>query len=90
MATIRKPESEFQRRAAVLEKMNALGVKTEKAMLQMTIEKLLDVEGITIDELRDFAGLQKAVKAHALYEWLCAEPGSKESAAAEKDGDEAL
>lgn len=66
--------TKFQRRVQILEKIMRTGARTEKELLSLSLEQLLQMEDITILDLRDLLEVQRQVKAHTLFSWLCGEP----------------
>lgn len=78
----------FQRRVQILEKIMRTGARTEKELLSLSLEQLLQMEDITILDLRDLLEVQRQVKAHTLFSWLCAEPEKKVEAPEELERQE--
>lgn len=78
MAKKKKNITEFQRRVQILEKIMRTGARTEKELLSLSLEQLLRMEDITILDLRDLLEVQRQVKVHALFSWLCTEPESEQ------------
>lgn len=74
MAKKKKELTAFQRRAQILMKIKNIGVRTEKELLSLSLEQLLQAQDITIEDLRDLLEVQRQVKAHTLFSWLCLEP----------------
>ena len=51
-------------------KLFASGCKTESELQSLSMEALLKIEGITMDDLRIIMALQKSVKNRSLYSFL--------------------
>lgn len=47
-----------------------LGISTEKELAELTMEKLLDINSVTITQLREIQKLKKAVKENKLFSYL--------------------
>ena len=60
----------FQQRMRVLNKLYNYGCKTEKDLQKLTLENILEINGITIPEMSAITELQKQVKAGTLYSYL--------------------
>ena len=60
----------FQQRMRVLNKLYNYGCKTEKDLQKLTLENILEINGITIPEMSVITELQKQVKAGTLYSYL--------------------
>ena len=65
-----KKLTEIQKRLAMLETLFNSGFKTEKAISDMTIEQILGIYGLSVDEMRMISELQKAVKNHKVVSFL--------------------
>jgi hypothetical protein len=65
-----KKSTEIQKRMAMLEAVFYAGYKTEKAVTDMTIEQILNIKDLTVDEMRMLSELQKAVKNHKVISFL--------------------
>ena len=60
----------LQQRMRVLNKLYNYGCKTEKDLQKLTLENILEINGITIPEMSVITELQKQVKAGTLYSYL--------------------
>lgn len=65
-----KKLTEIQKRMAMLEALFDSGFKTEKAISDMTIEQILGIDGLSVDEMRMISELQKALKNHKVVSFL--------------------
>jgi len=65
-----KKLTEIQKRMATLEALFDSGFKTEKAISDMTIEQILGIDSLSVDEMRMISELQKAVKNHKVVSFL--------------------
>ncbi len=68
MAT--KKLTETQKRLATLGNLFSAGFKTEKAISAMTFDSILNIDGMTIDEMKRISELQKALKEHRVISYL--------------------
>ena len=60
----------FKQKIKLLEKIAKTGIASEKDITDLTAEKMLDLPGITIDEMRALLSLQQAIKKNQMYSWL--------------------
>ena len=56
----------FKQKIKLLEKIAKTGIASEKDITDLTAEKMLDLPGITIDEMRALLSLQQAIKKNML------------------------
>lgn len=63
-------EKELQQKMRVLLKLFSSGCRTEKQIMNITMEDALKIPGITIEDLRAVMEIQKQVKAHTLFSYL--------------------
>jgi hypothetical protein len=54
----------------VLQKLFDFGCKTEKDLQALSMESILQIDGITIQDMTVIMTLQKQVKAHTLFSYL--------------------
>lgn len=54
----------------VLQKLFDFGCKTEKDLQALSMESILQIDGITISDMTVIMALQKQVKAHTLFSYL--------------------
>lgn len=54
----------------VLQKLFDSGCKTEKELQALSMESILAIDGITIQDMTVILTLQKQVKAHTLFSYL--------------------
>ena len=47
-----------------------LGVNTEKELAELSMEKLLEIDNVTISQLREIQKLKKSVKDNKLFSYL--------------------
>lgn len=73
----------LERKMQTILKLKSVGVTTEKALNSVSLEQMLTVEGVTIADLRELVEVQRHVKAHSLYSWLCEEDESMEGSTRE-------
>ena len=66
-----------QKRMKLLQKLAAAGFKDEAAIQKIDLDKALDMEGITIEELREIKALKAACKNNRVLGWLNGETGNK-------------
>jgi len=59
-----------QKRLALIDKLITAGYKTEKAMSDMTIDQILGLYGLVVEEMRSISELQKAIKNHKIITFL--------------------
>lgn len=59
-----------QKSVRLLNKVFAAGYTDEKAIAGMTMDNILDMQGITVAEIKMINSLQKAVKANRLIAFL--------------------
>ena len=60
----------MKQRVRLLEKLAKINIATEKEIAEMSTEKMLQLPGITIEEMRELLVLQKAVKKNQFFSWL--------------------
>lgn len=60
----------FVQRTKVMTKLYNSGCNTEKELLDLSIQDIVNLDGITVAEIKVITELQKAVKAHTLYSFL--------------------
>jgi hypothetical protein len=65
-----KTESITQQKFRVLSKLFDLGCKTKNDLLKLDMDQILNIEGITISDMKIIMKIQKSVKAGKLYEYL--------------------
>ena len=68
MAT--KKLTETQKRVALIDSLIVAGYKTEKAVTDMTIDQILGIDGLSVEEMRSISELQKAIKNHRIISFL--------------------
>lgn len=68
-------EATLQQKVKVLTKLFDTGCKTEKALQSLSIESILAIDGITIQDMAVITELQKRVKNHSLFSYLGGENG---------------
>ena len=59
-----------QKRLALIDKLITAGYKTEKAISDMTIDQILGLDGVAVEEMRSISELQKAIKNHKVITLL--------------------
>lgn len=59
-----------QKRLALIDKLINAGYRTEKAMADMSIDQILGLDGLVVDEMRGISDLQKAIKSHKVISFL--------------------
>lgn len=69
---VSKSAEEFalQRKVKVMAKLFASGCKTESELQSLSMEAILKIQGITMDDLRTIMALQKSVKNRSLFSYL--------------------
>ena len=65
-----KKLTETQKRLALIDSLIASGYKSEKAVTDMTIDQILGINGLSVDEMRSISELQKALKEHKVISYL--------------------
>ena len=70
MPAKKEEELKFHKKVKVLSKLYESGCKTEKELLDLSIESILQIEGITIQDIAMITDLKKSVKSHHLYSYL--------------------
>lgn len=63
-------ELALQRKVKVMAKLFASGCRTESELQSLSMEAILKIQGITMDDLRIIMSLQKSVKNRSLYSYL--------------------
>ena len=63
-------ELALQRKVKVMAKLFASGCKTEGELQSLSMEAILRLPGITMEDLRIMMALQKSVKNRSLYSYL--------------------
>lgn len=63
-------ELALQRKVKVMTKLFASGCKTESELQSLSMEAILQIQGITMDDLRTIMALQKSVKNRSLFSYL--------------------
>ncbi len=63
-------ELALQRKVKVMAKLFASGYRTESELQSLSMEAILKIQGITMDDLRIIMSLQKSVKNRSLYSYL--------------------
>jgi hypothetical protein len=51
-----------QKKLTLIDKLICAGYKTEKDITDMTIDQILGLDGLAVDEMRIISELQKAIK----------------------------
>jgi len=59
-----------QKRLALIDKLIDAGYKTEKEISDMTIDQILGLDGVAVEEMRSISGLQKAIKNHKVITFV--------------------
>lgn len=71
MANRKTTESHtLQQKVKVMQKLFESGCKNEKDLQALSMESVLQIEGITIQDMTIIMALQKQVKAHTLFSYL--------------------
>jgi hypothetical protein len=65
-----KKLTETQKRLALIDSLIASGYKSEKAVTDMTIDQILGINGLSVDEMRSISELQKAIKTHRIISFI--------------------
>jgi len=65
-----KKLTETQKRLALIDSLIVAGYKTEKAVTDMTIDQILGIDGLSVEEMRSISELQKAIKNHRIISFL--------------------
>lgn len=73
MAKKSRKRTPFERKMETILKLKSIGVTTEKDLAAVSLERMLRVENVTIDDLRELLEVQRQVKERTLFSWLCAE-----------------
>lgn len=60
----------LEHKVAVLEKLFETGCKTEKELQALSMEKILQIKGITVPDMTVIMELQKHTKKNELYSYL--------------------
>ncbi|MFR5875258.1 MAG: hypothetical protein ACLUFN_02080 [Eubacterium sp.] len=60
----------FQQKTRVLNKLFEHGINSEKELQSLSLEKILEIKGITIPEMAIITELQKQTKAGKLFSYL--------------------
>ena len=60
----------FQQKTRVMNKLFEHGINTEKDLQSLSLEKILEIKGITIPEMTIITELQKETKAGKLFSYL--------------------
>ena len=63
-------ELALQRKVKVMAQLFAIGCKTEGELQSLSMEAILRLPGITMEDLRIMMALQKSVKNRSLYSYL--------------------
>ena len=63
-------ELALQRKVNAMAKLFASGCRTENELQSLSMEAILKIQGITMDDLRIIMELQKSVKKRSLYSYL--------------------
>ncbi len=59
-----------QKKLSLIDKLICSGYKNEKAIMDMTIDQILGLDGMSLDEMRSISELQKAIKNHTVITFL--------------------
>lgn len=70
MASRKIENNSLEHKVKVLNKLFEAGCKTEKALQALTMEKILEINGITIPDMTVIMELQKQAKNHTLFSYL--------------------
>ena len=63
-------ELALQKKVKVMAKLFASGCRTEGELQSLSMETLLQIQVVTMDDLRIIMALQKSVKNRSLYSYL--------------------
>ncbi len=68
----RKPmdTNTLSQKTKVLEKLARSACKSEKELLALDMERIINIDGISLQDMAIILELQKNVKAHTLYSYL--------------------
>lgn len=68
----RKPmdTNSLSQKTKVLEKLARSDYRSEKELLALNMERILNIDGISLQDMAIILELQKNVKAHTLYSYL--------------------
>ena len=67
----------MQRKVKVIKKLYCLGCKSEKALLTLSMMDILSIENISIQDIVIILAIQKHVKHHTLFSYLCGTEGNE-------------
>ncbi len=59
-----------QKKLSLVDKLICSGYKNEKSITDMTIDQILGLDGMSLDEMRSISELQKAIKNHTVITFL--------------------
>ena len=62
--------TELQTKLSLLQKLFDTGCVTEKQLQSLEIEEILQIPGITVDEMKELVLLQKSAKKNRLFSYL--------------------
>ena len=65
-----KKLTKTQKRLALIDSLIVAGYKNEKAVTDMTIDQILGIDGLSVEEMRSISELQKAIKNHRIISFL--------------------
>ena len=74
MATKKISPGTLEHKIAAMQKIYNAGARDEKALADLDATKMLNIDGITIDDLRMMLEIQKQVKANKLFSFLGEQP----------------
>lgn len=70
MAYHKPIETPFTRKMKVMAKLFASGIKTEKDLQALGMERILKIKDITVPDMTVIMELQQSVKGHTLFSYL--------------------
>ena len=65
-----KNKSTLQQKIKIMRKLFDLGCKTEKDLQSVSMEDMLQIQGITISDMKMIIEIQKQTKANKLFSYL--------------------
>lgn len=65
-----KKLTETQKRIKTIHAVFDAGFRTEKAIMDMSLEEMLNISCLTVDDIKMISELQKAVKTHKVISFL--------------------
>ncbi len=72
-----KETATMQQKVNIIRKLNKNGYSTEKDLLKLTLDTVVDIENISITDIKIIIEIQKSVKSGTFFSYLSGASGGE-------------